>query len=320
MDGVCRLNLLGTKVVNSLLFFDFTAPDANKPDPSFDLVSLYGLGPIAQTVARIDPVTGEKINRLRKSYEGKLKGLGLAGRNKPLKSDTEGGSLGSLSKLMEWPEEEWHQQCVYGKQIQVADIDSALHGLQTRAMQMQPGTVPNNDFWEDVLGHEKPAKAQGDSGKKGAPTPGGRPSMTPHMPSTGSQEPERSRPSRGRKRHYDDNSFVGYGEGYADDDEDPGFYSNGEGTGKKKRKKVRSLGISHCGDYNIIRTNTSHNRTTFPKSRPPCPNEAGATGSACLELAPDEIFPPKAVFLFLFLSSFPLAKTGCFARLVPLFF
>lgn len=213
-----------------------------------DLISLYGLGPTAQSVARVDPTTGEKINRLRKSYEGKLKGLGLAGRNKPMKQEP--GAPGSLRHLTLWPEEEWQNQKVFGKQIKVADIDSALQGLQTQAMQMAPGVVPNNDFWEDVLGHEKPAKnpGSGDSGKKGAPTPSGRPSMQTSNSAAAMLEQERARPSRGRKRHYDDNSFVGYGEGYADDDEDPGFYSNGEGTGKKKRKKVWRLEITACED------------------------------------------------------------------------
>lgn len=213
------------------------------PDPSLDLISLYGLGSIAHSVARLDSVTGEKINRLRKSYEGKLKGLGLAGRNKPVKQEP--GAPGSLRHLTMWPEEEWQNQKVFGKQIKVADIDSALQGLQSRAMQLEPGAVPNNDFWEDVLGHEKPAKGlgTGDTGKKSNPAPGGRVPLQTSATPVSAQEPERSRPSRGRKRHYDDNSFVGYGEGYADDDEDPGFYSNGEGTGKKKRKKVWSSGI-----------------------------------------------------------------------------
>lgn len=183
-------------------------------------------------------MTGEKINRLRKSYEGKLKGLGLAGRNKPVKQEP--GAPGSLRHMTLWPEEEWQNQKVFGKTIKVADMDSALLSLQTRAMQMEPGTVPNSDFWEDVLGHEKPTKHQGpsDTGKKTAPATGARSSFQPTVPSVSVQEAERARPSRGRKRHYDDNSFVGYGEGYADDDDDTGFYSSGEGTGKKKRKKV----------------------------------------------------------------------------------
>ena len=210
------------------------------PDPSIDLVSLYGLGSIAQSVARIDPVTGEKINRLRKSYEGKLKGLGLAGRNKPVKQEP--GAPGSLRHLTMWPEEEWQNQKVFGKQIKTSDLDSALHTLHMQAMKLEPGPVPNNDFWEDVLGHEKPVKnpGSGEMNKKAAPTPGARPPAQGNYSASTPHDAERARPSRGRKRNYDDNSYVGYGEGYADDDEDPGFYSNGDGTGKKKRKKVSS--------------------------------------------------------------------------------
>lgn len=217
---------------------NFTAHVVTGPDPSLDLVSLYGLGPIAKSVARMDPVTGEKINRLRKSYEGKLKGLGLAGRNKPVKNEP--GMPGSLRHLTMWPEEEWQNQKVFGKQIKTGDMDSALQQLQMKAMKLEPGTVPNNDYWEDVLGHEKPSKhaGVGDVGKRAAVPSGGvrAPSQPNGTPAP--TELERSRPSRGHKRRYDDNSFVGYGEGYADDDDEGAFYSNSEGIGKKKRKKV----------------------------------------------------------------------------------
>jgi hypothetical protein len=228
----CELKLL------TLRFLPSTAPIVTGPDPSVDLVSLYGLGSVAHSVARMDPVTGEKINRLRKSYEGKLKGLGLAGRNKSIKQEP--GQPGSLRHLTMWPEEEWQNQKVHGKTIKVPDMDSALQELQAKAMKMEPGPVRNNDFWEDILGHEKPAKhvAPGETSRKVAPATSGRPSAQNYATSPRSQDAERPRPSRGRKRHYDDNSFAGYGEGFVDDDDDPGFYSNGEGTGKKKRKKV----------------------------------------------------------------------------------
>lgn len=216
----------------------FTAHNATGPDLKLDLVSWYGLGPVAKSVARVDPTTGEKINRLRKSYEGKLKGLGLAGRNKPVKNDP--NVSGGLRHLTMWPEEEWQNQKVFGKEIKVADIDSGLHKLQMNAMKMEPGPVPNNDYWEDVLGHEKPSKNVGapDTGKRVAATPNAARSASQSNGTPVPAEPERIRPSRGRKRTYDDNSFVGYGEGYIDDDDDVAFYSNAEGTGKKKRKKV----------------------------------------------------------------------------------
>ncbi|KAF7712139.1 Uncharacterized protein PECH_004226 [Penicillium ucsense] len=235
-----------------------SSPIPTGPDPSWDLISLYGLGSIAQSVARIHPVTGEKINRLRKSYEGKLKPLGLAGKNKPIKTDS--SKEGSLRYLTLWPEEEWQNQKVFGKQIKTADMDSALLSLQTKAMQLQPGMAPNNDFWEDVLGLEKPVKVSGpgDMGKKGTPTPGGRLGAQPMVASGAGATDlgDRARPSRGRKRNYDDNSFVGYGEGYADDDDETGFYSNGEGAGKKKRKKDHVSKVStpmseRSGSYGV---------------------------------------------------------------------
>ncbi|KAH8697452.1 Rox3 mediator complex subunit-domain-containing protein [Talaromyces proteolyticus] len=215
-----------------------TAPTITGPDPSLDLISLYGLGPIGRSVMRVDPITGEKINRLRKSYEGKLKGLGLSGRNKAVKNE---GQSGGLRHLMMWPEEEWQNQKVYGKEIRVADVDSTLHKLQTRAMKMEPGPVPNTEYWEDVLGHEKqPKNPNVDPGKRSVSTPN---TMRPTVQVNGAPippaaEPERARPTRGKKRHYDDNSFVGYGEGFVDDEDESAFYSNSEDrSGKKKRKK-----------------------------------------------------------------------------------
>jgi hypothetical protein len=182
-----------------------------------------------------------------------------------------------------WPEEEWQNQKVYGKEIKVADIDSALYNLQMKAMQMEPGTVPNNDYWEDVLGHEKPSKHAGHGdGKKAATLPN-----TARSPSQANETPlptesERARPSRGRKRHYDDNSFVGYGEGYADDDDDTAFYSNSEGMGKKKRKKVRSHAIWDGSWTRLIVL--VFKRSMFQRFRLRCPIEAVATVSVCLAL------------------------------------
>ncbi|OJJ74716.1 hypothetical protein ASPBRDRAFT_119065 [Aspergillus brasiliensis CBS 101740] len=223
---------------------------------------------MAKSVARMDPVTGEKINRLRKSYEGKLKGLGLAGRNKPVKNEP--GAPGSLRHMTMWPEEEWQNQKVFGKEIKVADMDSALHNLQMRAMKMEPGTVPNNEHWEDVLGHEKPSKhTGGDASKKSvALPPNGVRIPQPNGTPAPLSDQERSRPSRGRKRHYDDNSFVGYGEGYADDDDDGAFYSNSEGMGKKKRKKDHVSKIStplpdRGGSYGVDPTKVTNTNIPY---------------------------------------------------------
>ncbi|KAL4875829.1 hypothetical protein BJY04DRAFT_211047 [Aspergillus karnatakaensis] len=262
---------------------------ATGPDPSIDLISLYGLGPIAKSVARNDPVTGEKINRLRKSYEGKLKGLGLAGRNKPVKHDPT--TPGGLRQLTMWPEEEWQNQKVFGKDIRIADMDSALHNLQMKAMKMEPGPVPNNDYWEDVLGHDKPTKNTnaGESTKR-VSTPAATNIRAVSQSNGTLLSAEASRPSRGRKRNYDDNSFVGYGEGYADDDDEAAFYSNGEGNGKKKRKKDHmskipaplpdrggSYGMASAFEKTLALIDAAHAQdptlTTPPDSTSPIPYE-----------------------------------------------
>lgn len=218
------------------------------PNPSLDLVSLYGLGPVAASVARTDPITGEKINRLRKSYEGKIKGLGLAGRNKPVK--VEPGTPGSLRHLTMWPEEEWQNQNVYGKGIKTATPGSDFYQLQMKAMKLEPGRLPNNEFWEDALGHEKqpkgvnaePSKKTVGAGISNRPT---NPTNQSNgiAPTPGTPAGESSRPKRtGKKRSYNDSSFAGYGEGFPDDDVDleSGFNSeeSGRTSGKKKRKKV----------------------------------------------------------------------------------
>ncbi|KAF3480227.1 threonine synthase [Arthroderma uncinatum] len=215
------------------------------PTPKFDIVSLYGLGPIAASVARTDPVTGEKINRLRKSYEGKIKGLGLAGRNKPVKQEP--GAPGGLRNLMMWPDEEWYNQKVAGKEITTAEPDTAFYKQQLKAMKLEPGLTPRNEYWEDVLGHEKPSKnapeqlpkKAGSSSLKQTPQSNGTP-VAHHS----TVVPDPGRPKRaGRKRSYHDSSFVGYGEGFPDDDELEGsLYSNeddGSTSGKKKRKKMQ---------------------------------------------------------------------------------
>jgi hypothetical protein len=222
------------------------------------LVSLYGLGPVAASVARTDPVTGEKINRLRKSYEGKIKQLGLAGRNKPLKHEP--GAPGGLRSLTLWPEEEWYNQKVYGKEIKVPEEDSPTHRLWMKAMKFEPGPVPNNDFWEDVLGHEKSVKqsaAPAEPSKKpiAAPTPAFRqPATANGTPAASTPRPADSgRPKRaGKKRSYTDDSFVGYGDGFPEDDDLEGsLYSSGDaGSSKKKRRKVNSwLYTSEISSY-----------------------------------------------------------------------
>lgn len=216
-----------------------------------DLLALCGLQPLAASVARIDPATGEKINKMRKSYEGKVKALGLAGRNRAVKH--EAGKSPGLLELARWPEEEWYNQKVLGKDVQKGLPSATLAKLE-KAMQMQPGPLPNNAEWEDLLGYEKakPITAVVDQKAK-KQTHAEVPALKANGLSNGasvnaakSTASELIRPKRtGKKRRYDEHSFEGYGEGYVDDDGDVllgGGYTSEEGSRisstSKKRKKV----------------------------------------------------------------------------------
>jgi len=228
-----------------------TPHEISRPHPSQHLLSLYGLSPLVSTVARTDPKTGEKINKLRKSYEGKIKEFGLAGRNKPVK--IEDGKPG-LRSLMFWPDDEWHNQKVHGKSIGVTpDMTSKLQS----AMKMEPGPVPNNDMWEENLGHEKPrpipapevAKKQGT-----APPVQQRQQNGASTAVASAAAAEVARPKRtGKKRSYNDSSFVGYGEGFVDDEGDLDYSNSEDGrraSGKKRKKEhTTSTPVMERGTY-----------------------------------------------------------------------
>ena len=218
-----------------------------------DLLSLFRLQPLAASVARTDPVTGEKINKMRKSYEGKVKNFGLAGRNRAIKHERAKGM--GLLEMAQWPEEEWHNQKIAGKDVRKGLPGGILAKLE-KAMQMQPGPVPNtkDNDWEDLLGHEKvrPLPTIHEQNTKN-PIPAEKLKAKPNAQVNGTRTPmskdqaaDIERPKRaGKKRRYDEHSFEGYGEGFVDDDGDlvdgEGYTSN-EGSRKsvntKRRKKV----------------------------------------------------------------------------------
>ncbi|KAL8702412.1 MAG: hypothetical protein Q9201_004413 [Fulgogasparrea decipioides] len=216
-----------------------------------DLLTLFGLQPLAATVARTDPNTGEKINKIRKSYEGKVKGFGLAGRNRAVKQNHE-KSMGLL-QMTQWPAEEWYNQKVHGRDVRSGLPEATMQKLGA-AMQMQPGPVQNTAEydWEDLLGNEK---------VKPLPTIDER-SKQPVRPDVGLEVngqangiriqlkkapiTEANRPKRAnKKRRYDDAAFEGYGEGFVDDEGDVlgdvGSYASDDSSRKggaaKKRKK-----------------------------------------------------------------------------------
>jgi hypothetical protein len=214
--------------------------ESQKPDVQRHLLSLYGLDRLQQSVARLDPSTGEKINRLRKSYEGQIKDFQLAGRNKAIKlkeakpnAPTMRESIGSFTKEIRGTyletDEEWGRQHPQHK-IQMTD---EFKSKVRRAMQMQPGRVRNEPKWDDILGHEKKAPPQvaPPSAPAAVQRPNGQIRHPPHA-----IDPKRQ--TRGKKRSYSDDSFIGYGEGFSEpEDIDPdGEYGSDSGNLKKRRK------------------------------------------------------------------------------------
>jgi Rox3 mediator complex subunit len=217
-----------------------------RPDPSQHLLSKYGFSALHAKVARTDPVTHEKVNKLRKSYEGQIKNFQLAGKNKPVKDEIPEGQWSSLNLMMMEPEESWYASKVMGKKIEVtSDLESRLQ----KAMFLQPGRTKDDEYWSDLLLHEKPrpAPAQETTGKRAPPSSFQRPQLNGNGGrSTPLASGEAARPRRDKKkRSYTDNSFEGYEEGFVDDDAvdlDQAFLSNSEdgshGPGRKRLKKV----------------------------------------------------------------------------------
>lgn len=239
-----------------------------RPHPTQDLLSLYSQKPLAATVARTDPVTGEK-RKIRKTYKGKIQQFGLAGRNQEVKHPE--GKPGGLVEMMHWPDEEWQNQKVAGKELEKGLGEATLSKLE-RAMKMSRGPLPGFDA--SVLGLDNPAPISQDSKKPSQPPVNNIRQQTPNTtnttnqsaakttntprpttnnpPPTSSATGEAARPKRtGKKRRYDEHSFEGYGEGFVDDEigystsdreerRNSSTTSTGVGSGAKKRKKVSS--------------------------------------------------------------------------------
>lgn len=222
------------------------------PKPQSHLLGIYGLVPLLKGVARQEPITGIKINRLRKSYEGQIKSFNLLGRNKSVKTDRDEDDASKLrlsigSGMRELPydpnsaqrpflsDSEWNSETA-GSAIQVTqDFRAKLR----KAMELQPGTVRNPEHWNDVLGHDKP-RPNGPIPMQTAPNP--PPQRLPNGVVRPHSTGDYKRQTRGKKRSYGDESFTGYGDGYSDV-EDAGAlddYGDDEGGIRRKRRKVLS--------------------------------------------------------------------------------
>lgn len=188
-----------------------STPVRGYPHPSQNLISLYGLDPITASVRRVDPATGEKINKLRKSYEGKIKELQIAGRNKPA---TLPKDRNRFTEILEYPEDHWENMFISGK-----ELSKGLDMEKVRAAcRISAGPLPNKEQeqWKQLLNIDEPPIKP--------PVKVSRP-QTPATQAVqgggvGASNPAIPRPARiTAKRSYTDASYEGYAEGYGDEDD-----------------------------------------------------------------------------------------------------
>ena len=189
----------------------------------------------------MDPTTGEKIaaNKLRKSYEGQIKSFQLAGRNKSVKSEELENHKRPLRSLVEdVSEEEWAKRHPDPTINPPKDFRETLMA----AMRLRSGTLKDNDKWEGVIGHDpKPAATI-------APPPPTVQQVSKTAPTqiNGITRPtirtDAIRARRGKKRSYTDDSFIGYGEGYKDEESEEAEAqsdSDDDGGGSSVSRKKR---------------------------------------------------------------------------------
>jgi len=204
-------------------------------------------------VRRVDPHTGEKINKIRKSYEGKVKDLRLAGRNKAV---TAPGQW--IPNLLMVPDDDYHATRVLGKEMEKG-LDDAFAAKLARAMNLVPGKLPDREAeqWRHILATDDPvprpppkpalaapsvvptaiAEQKQQAAAKVAAMAGASAATAAASSAAAAAAAKAIRPERhGTKRSYSDASFVGYGEGFEDDETD----SDGRSLAsvRRKRRKV----------------------------------------------------------------------------------
>jgi hypothetical protein len=215
--------------------------ETSRPHPSQNLIRLYRLEPLASSVARNDPVTGEKINKLRKSYEGHIKQMQIAGKPKATKMD------GVFRNLLLMPEEIWESEHVRTREPDKTALTPDGNALDPDFSKlldgafggMGPGPLPNADAakYKAYLGTDdtvKP-KAQEAPAQRMTPFTSSAPTPTNHAASRGLTRPERS----GSKRAYTDAAFQGYGEGFGDEYADSTGGEDTPGGMANKRRKLQ---------------------------------------------------------------------------------
>ena len=166
---------------------------------------------------------------------------------------------------MEWPEEGWYDQRVYGKELERA-LDATGPVLQKldKAVAMRGGQLPKDEHekWKAVLGFDEPvpaapavavgktgaplprsasvaaSAAQASFARSGQALPTGVRASAPSSPRTGAGGAA-IRPDRmGKKRRYDDASFEGYSESGLESDGGVGVDGDRKSSLGKKRRRV----------------------------------------------------------------------------------
>ncbi|KAI7363759.1 hypothetical protein KC367_g4353 [Hortaea werneckii] len=166
----------------------------SQPHPNTNLLTLFNLTRLHSTIARKD-AAGNKINKLRKSYEGKVKALGLQGSSRPVKGNAalqglvdpawdmevgpDGETLWDAQRggLMSGGGGEEEEGGAAGRKSRnVLENEPGLGGLMTDfervvAEGLRPGRLPASEHkrWEAVLGlNDSNAAANSGIGGRGA--------------------------------------------------------------------------------------------------------------------------------------------------------
>ena len=198
----------------------------------------FGLSPLLEGVIRLHPTTGEKINKLRKSYEGQIRNLALSGKNKPvqcIRDKTPGDEQPG-------PLRDGTGSSVYGLQDDgawenkhpIPEMASGLFKSKLRkALTIQEGDVRDKARWDEAIGIEPqrnkvvvPQTVQPQQRPPNAAVPQRR-DVLPQKIQT-----------RKKKRSYVDSSFSGYGEGESDF-EDAGARDDEDEADMRQKKRPR---------------------------------------------------------------------------------
>lgn len=218
------------------------------PHTSENLIARYNLEDLMKSVRRTDPETGEKINKLRKSYEGKIKTLRIAGVNKPSSIPAEfvamGGKLLSevpegTKGILDYTPEEWLDMTLSGRPIQAPAED--FQAKLDKALQLRPGTILEADKWRKTIGADEATKVKTSfDGAKGVVPQASTARNSPLLKASASVRPERA----GAKRRYTDQTYSGYGEGLSDDVGESAHEEERKSAHISKKRRKVTLKIS----------------------------------------------------------------------------